>query len=66
MRGAFLTFEGGFEPAVDGVGVDDLDQMPAGPGELGGVEVSGLADQDLLPAAPDQVTGTAGRRRLGR
>ena len=57
MRGAFLTLEGGFEPAVDGVGVEDLGQMQAGAGQVGGVEVSGLADQDLLPAAPDQLTG---------
>ena len=57
MGGAFLAFQCGFEPAVDGVGVDHLDQVPARLGELGGVEVAGLAEQDLLPAAPDQVTG---------
>ena len=47
----------GFESAVDGVGVDDLGDVPAGFGELGGVEVTGLADQDLLPATPHQVSG---------
>ncbi len=57
VGGPFLALELGFEPAVDGVGVDDLGDVPAGFGELGGVQVTGLADQDLLPAAPDQVTG---------
>ena len=57
VGGAFLTLEGGFEPSVDGVGVDDLGQMSPGAGQVGGVEVSGLPDQDLLPTAPDQLTG---------
>ncbi len=56
----------GFESAVDGVGVDDLGDVPAGFGELGGVEVTGLADQDLLPATPHQVSRTAGLQRSGR
>ena len=66
VGGAFLTFQLGLEAAVDGVGVDDLDQVPPGSGELGGVEVSGLADQDLLAAAADQVTGRQVVDGLGR
>ncbi len=66
VGGAFLALQLGFEPAVDGVGVDDLGDVPAGFGELGGVEVTGLADQDLLPAAPHQVSRMAGLRRSGR
>jgi hypothetical protein len=54
VRGAFLSCQGGFEATVDGVGVDHLNQVPARLGQLGGVEVCGLAEQDLLPAAPDQ------------
>src|SRR4029077_11820698 len=57
VGGSLFALELGFEPSVDGVGVDDLGDVPAGFGELGGVQVAGLADQDLLPAAADQVAG---------
>ena len=66
VGGAFLTVQGGFEPAVHGVGVDDLDEVPAGPGEVGGVQGPGLAEQDLLPAASGPVTGPGGPPRTGR
>ncbi len=61
MGGAFLPLQPGLQPPVDRVGVDDLDQVPSGPGELGGVEVAGLADHQLLPAA----AGPVPRRQLG-
>ncbi len=57
VGGTFLTLELCFEPAVDGVGVDHLGQMPSGPGELGGIQAPRLTQQDLLPAPADQVTG---------
>ena len=57
VGGAFLTLQGGLEPAVHGVGVDDLGEVSPGPGEVGGVQGPGLAEQDLLPAASDPVTG---------
>ena len=57
VGGAFLACEGGFEPAVDAVGVDHLDHMPAGAGEFGGVQVGRLADEDLLATAAYPVTG---------
>ncbi len=56
VGGSLFALQLGFESAVDGVGVDDLGDVPAGFGEVGGVEVTGLADQDLLRAAADQVT----------
>ena len=57
VGGTFLTFQCGFEPAVDGVGVDHLGQVPPGLGELGGIQPSGLGHEHLLAAAPHQVTG---------
>ena len=57
VGGSFLTLQGGLEPAVHGVGVDDLGEVSPGPGEVGGVQGPGLAEQDLLPAASDPVTG---------
>ena len=47
-RGAGFAVELGFEPAVAPVGVDHLDQVPAGAGQVGGVEPVGVADQLLL------------------
>ena len=60
VGGTFLTLQCGFEPAVDGVGVDHLGQVPAGLGELGGVEPSGLAD-----AAPSPRGAGPGHRTAG-
>ncbi len=57
VGGAFLPLRAGFEPAVDGVGVDHRGQVPSRPGELGGIQARRLAEQDLLPPAADQVTG---------
>ena len=46
--------------AVDAVGVDDCDQVPAGAGQVGGVQPGGVADQDLL-RPPAQLQRTGGR-----
>ena len=61
VRGSFLTLQGGLESAVHGVGVDDLDQMPAGFGELGGVQRRRVADHQPLAAA----SGPVLRRQVG-
>ena len=63
MRGAFLTFQGGFEPAVGGVGVDDLDQMPARLSQLGGVQGAGVAEHQLLPPPAGPLPGRQIRHR---
>ena len=56
VSGSFLPLQRRFELSVDGVGVDDLDQVPAGPGELRGVQVRRLTEQHSLAAAADPVT----------
>ena len=61
VGGAFLPLQPGLQPPVDRVGVDDLDQVPTGPGQLGGVEVGRLADHQPLAAA----AGPVPRRQLG-
>ena len=66
VRGAFLTLQGGLEPPVDGVGVDDLDDVSPGPGEVGGVQMRGLGDQDPLAATPDPAPRAGGRGRRRR
>ena len=60
VRGAFLAFQGGLEPAVDAVGVDHLDQVPPRPRELGGIEAS-WPDA----AAPSPRDGGPGHRTAG-
>ena len=66
VGGTFLTFQGGFEPAVDGVGVDHLDQVPARPWRARrrrGVRPGGAGPS---PRGGGPGHRTAGRRRLGR
>ena len=49
VGGAFLPLQRGLKAAVEAVGVDDLDQMPARLGQLGGVQGLGVAQHQLLP-----------------
>ncbi len=57
VRGAFLAVQRRFESAVDGVGVDHLDQVPTRPGQLGGVEALGVGEHELLPPAAGPLLG---------
>jgi hypothetical protein len=51
---AFLPRELLLEAAVFSVGVDHMDQVSPGPGQVGGVEAPGMLHHGLLAASPDR------------
>jgi hypothetical protein len=60
VGGAFLAVQLAFEASVLGVGVDHVDQVPAGAGQVGGVEVSGMLEEGLFAAGADRGAGREG------
>ncbi len=60
VGGAFLPVQLAFELAVFCVGVDHVDQVTSGAGEVGGVEAPRMLQQGLLAAGTDR-----GPRRQG-
>ena len=66
MGGSFLAGQGGLVAAFGAVGVDDLDQVAGGAGQLGGVEPARLLEQHLFAALAQGGAGRAGCRRRRR
>ena len=60
MRGTFLPVQLAFELPIHRVGVDHMHQMPASPGEVGGIEAPRMLEQGLLTPAPDRGAGRQG------
>jgi hypothetical protein len=55
VGGAFLPRQLPFEPAVFGVGVDHVGQIPAGPAQIRGVQTLRVLEQGLFAAGPDRL-----------
>jgi hypothetical protein len=52
VRGAFLTVQRPLQPPVLGVGVDHVDQVTPGPGQVGGIQTGRGLHHHLLPPRP--------------
>jgi hypothetical protein len=60
VRGPLLTGELTLQAPVYGVGIDDLDQVASGLGQLGGIQRPGVVDQDRLALGPQHRAGGQG------
>jgi hypothetical protein len=52
VRGAFLTVQRPLQPPVLGLGVDHVDQVTPGPGQVGGIQTGRGLHHHLLPPRP--------------